>query len=315
MHARKIAVLTAVFLVLGGLAVWLQGPGRRHKPGEAVTVFPSFDAAGAQGITVEGPGGSYALAREGEGWVVGEERNPADGDAVERFLEDLAVLEREAVASTSAEKHPLYGVDGERGTAVRVEGQGGDLLAAFTVGGQGPDPFSGYLVKEGDAQVLLVSSNLDALLGRGAEGWRERKIFTGDIAAVTAFSVRSEKGEVSLERRDDGTWTLEGRAVDPRSVEDYLDRLGRLRAAGFAGADEAVEDFYEDPFVEVTVMAGDETAALVVGALDEERGQRYLRSGDPPLHYLVSQYVAEDLSRGVADFPPPAAEGQGEEQK
>lgn len=308
MHTRKIAILSAVLLIMAGLAFWVRGPGKRHREVEPVRVFPAFESAAARRIAVDGPAGSYNLHRTEDGWVVGEERHAADGDAVDRFLQDLAALEREAVVSTSVEKRSLYGVDEATGTAVRIEGEGGALIAAFTAGGQGPDPFSGYLLPEGREEVLLVSANLGAPLGRGGEGWRERRIVRFESPAVTSLSIRSEKGDFVLEKGSGGSWTLDGRDADSQAVEDYIDRVLNLRAAGFPGAEQVAGAGFDAPFAEVTVAAGERMVTLAVGALDEELGQRYLRAGDPPVDYLVSRYVAEDLARGEEGFPPPAAE-------
>jgi len=98
---------------------------------------------------------------------------PADGAAVDGLLADLAGLEVSAVVSKNAAKQAVYETDAEQGIAVRLEGEGGRLIAAFVVGKRGPDFASAYLKRDGAAEVLLVSRDIRTPLGKPAETWKE----------------------------------------------------------------------------------------------------------------------------------------------
>lgn len=74
------------------------------------------------------------------------------------LLAKLAGVREGAVVSTNPAKQSVYETDAEKGTAVRLEGAGGKVLAAFVIGARGPDFASCYL-------------RLD--FSRPANSWRE----------------------------------------------------------------------------------------------------------------------------------------------
>ena len=313
--SKKIIILLPVLLILGAAALYLQGPGRRYSGSAPAPVFAGLDPAAVRAVVMTSSREVLRLSRgEGKEWRVGEEGYRADGAAVDRALEDLAGLKREAVASRNLEKKSLFGVNEEKGIAVRLEGDGGEPVAEFVVGDGGPDPFSGYLLLRGGEEVLLVSSNIRSVYGRSLKEWRDRTVLSIEGAAVSA--VTWERGEESftIEKGAEAGWTLGGRAVDGKAVEDYLARIENLRAADFAAPGEA-EDAFREAGVRIFLRTGEGSRTLTLGALKEEGGRRYLRTDASEVTYLVSGYVADALLKKAGDFPPPAAgESPGEEK-
>jgi len=315
MFSRRIIILVPVLIVLGAAALYLQGPGRRYSRSAPATVFTGLDPAAVRAVVMTSSQEVLRLFRgEGQEWRVGEEGYRADGAAVDRVLEDLAGLKREAVASRNLEKKYLFGLDDEKGIAVRLEGDGGGSIAEFIVGDGGPDLFSGYLLRRGGEEVLLVSSNLRSVYGRPLKEWRDRAILSVDDAAVSAVTWEIGGEAFTLEKGGEAGWTLDGRAVDKKAVEDYLARIENLRAADFAAPGEAEAAFGEGGDT-ILLRTGGGSSTLTLGALKEESGQRYLRTDASAVTYLVSEYAADALRKGPGDFPPPAVtEGAGEEK-
>lgn len=316
MPTKKILILSVVLAVLAAAALFVQGPGRRHRGRERAEVFPGLDPAAVASVTIARPEGTLLLSRAGEGeWRaggVGEEGYPGDGEAVDRALGDLGRLRMEAVASTNLEKKSSFGVDEERGIGVRLESSSGDLLAEFVVGDGGPDFFSGYLLKEGGDRVLLVSSNLRSVYGRSLSEWRDRKIVTLEAGGIVTVTIERGEGRFTLEKGEDGEWSTAGRPVDRQAVKDYLEKLVNLRAAAFPGPEEAKEAF-DEKAATILLGTGEESLLLTVGALKEESGQYAVRTDASDVVYLVSRYSAEALLSGEGDFPPPvSAEESGE---
>ena len=183
MPLRKILFLSVVAALLAGVAFFVQGPGKRHQAREPALLFPGFDADRIGRVTVTGAGGSEPLAlQKGEvgGWTVaaGGKSFPADGEMIERALDDLKEARIESVVSTNVEKRPLFGVGEEAGTALLLEDAAGAVAAEFVIGRQGPDPFTGYFLRRGEEKVLLVSPSLRGVFTRGVDGWRDRRIVT-----------------------------------------------------------------------------------------------------------------------------------------
>jgi len=297
-----------ILALLAGVAFFVQGPGKRHQVREAALLFSDFDADRIGAIVVVRNGDSLSLTREaGGGWSVGSAgaSYPADGEAIERALGGLKKARLESVVSTNVAKKHLFGVDEKEGVKLRLEDTAGAVVAEFVVGRQGPDPFSGYLLRGGGEEVLLVSPSLRGVFARGADGWRDRKIVKIGPEAVTSIVIREVDEVLTLTREEGGEWNIEGRAADRQIVEDYLDRIVTLRAAAFAAEEELPLAGLDEPSAAITLTAGEESLTLLVGAPKEVARQRYLRAGDDRTVYLVSRYTADSLLRKEAYFLPP----------
>jgi hypothetical protein len=170
---RTTLVLLGILVALGVVAFVVQGPCSSDRAREHAAVFPKLDPAEVRTLRAKLPGGGeLLLAREGAGWVLGAGKEPADMVAVNRLLTDLAALQASAVVSKNAAKQSVYETDPAKGIAVRLEGAGAKLIAAFVVGKRGPDYASSYLRREDAKEVLLVSRDVRADLSRPAESWR-----------------------------------------------------------------------------------------------------------------------------------------------
>jgi hypothetical protein len=171
--ARTTLVLLALLVVLGATALYVQGPGSPDRAREHGTVFPGLKAGDVSLVRATRGGTEVLLTREGGSWKLGPTKEPADAAAVEALLASLVEARVGSVVSTNAGKRSAYETDAEKGIAVRLEGAGGKVLAAFTVGKRGPDFASCYLHREGTSEVLLVSRDLRLDLSRSIESWRE----------------------------------------------------------------------------------------------------------------------------------------------
>jgi Domain of unknown function (DUF4340) len=172
-RSRATLALLALVAVLGAAAVLVVGPWRSDRPREHGAALPGLVPAEVQAVRIARAGGEVLLAREGGGWKLGAAREAADAAAVDAVLADLAALEVSAVVSRNAAKQAAYETDAELGIAVRLEGAGGKLIAAFTVGKRGPDFASAYLKRDGAAEVLLVSGDVRTPLAKPMESWKE----------------------------------------------------------------------------------------------------------------------------------------------
>ena len=128
-------------------------------------------------------GAEVVLTREGGAWKLGAAKEPADGAAVEALLAKLVDAREGAVVSTNPAKQSVYETDAEKGIAVRLEGAGGKVVAAFVIGKRGPDFASCYLRRDGASEVLLVSPDLRVGL-RAARGKLARAAEAGSAACV-----------------------------------------------------------------------------------------------------------------------------------
>jgi hypothetical protein len=173
MKSRATLALLALLVVLGAAAALVVGPWRVDRPREHGPALPGLVPGEVQAIRITRAGAEVLLAREGSGWKLGGAKEAADGAAVDALLADLAALEVSAVVSKNAAKQEAYETDAAKGIVVRLEGAGGKLIVAFTVGKRGPDFASAYLKRDGGKEVLLVSRDVRTPLAKSAESWKQ----------------------------------------------------------------------------------------------------------------------------------------------
>jgi hypothetical protein len=179
---RTTLALFAVLLACAVAAFFVLGPGSADRPRDRGALIPGLKAGDVVLIRTGRAAADVALTREGGAWKLGAAKEPADSAAVAALLAKLVDVREGAVVSTNPAKQSAYETDAEKGVAVRLEGAGGKLLAAFVVGKRGPDFASCYLRRDGSPDVLLVSPDLRTDFARSAESWREPPKATGPPA-------------------------------------------------------------------------------------------------------------------------------------
>jgi len=173
MSTRTTFVLLAVLIGCAATAFFVQGPGSADRPRDRAALIPGLKAGDVTLVRATKAGAEVVLTREGGAWKLGAAKEPADSGAAEALLAKLVDAREGAVVSTNPAKQSVYETDAEKGIAVRLEGAGGRVLAAFVIGKRGPDFASCYVRRGGAAEVLLVSPDFRVDFARPAESWRE----------------------------------------------------------------------------------------------------------------------------------------------
>jgi len=133
-----------------------------------------------------GPRGSTVLERAEGGWRLRKPMDArADPEAVQKVLSLVRNLR--AVAVLRQGDAAAYGLQQPRlKVQVWIAGQRRGFVAGKVVKGQSAAEEETYIQVEGEANVLLVDNTLCALLERGSESLRDRRVF--DPAAGEATS-------------------------------------------------------------------------------------------------------------------------------
>lgn len=172
MSTRATIVLLALLLGCAAVALFVLGPGSGDRPRDRAALIPGLQAGDVAVVRATRGAVEVLLTRAGDAWKLGAAQEPADGAAVEALLVKLIGVREGAVVSTNPAKQAVYETDAELGIAVRLEGAGGKVLAAFVIGRRGPDFASCYLRRDGAKEVLLVTPDLRVDFARPAESWR-----------------------------------------------------------------------------------------------------------------------------------------------
>ncbi|MFC1712229.1 DUF4340 domain-containing protein [Candidatus Poribacteria bacterium] len=325
MKKKNILILLGVLAVLVLAAILIEGMGKRDekKVDEESILFPGFAADQVSSIEIKTEDKEVKLNKEGETWLVATADNyPADQEAVEKILDTMTDLKSTLTASRSAEKHSQFEVDEESSVVVTMLGSDSeDALARIFIGKMGPDFMSTYIRKADQDAVLLADGYLRGTFDRGPRGWRDRTIFDFDTTQVQSLTLTSqEKGEISIEAQEDGSWQIIEPEVSPGekdAVDGIISDISKLSADDFAEKKEPTDEDtdplseykLDEPQSKVTIELKDGSVRILhVGDIS---GQRYYvkREGKDAV-FILSKSKIDRIFKGLEDLKAEPAEEQ-----
>lgn len=340
---KKNLVLLLVFVVLG-IIVFMQEDSRKKKseerPEELGLLYPDFDPDSVKFMTFGSFGGSIELEKEADGWIVieGENRFPADTEAVQKALDQTRDLEATQIVSKNPEKHVSFQVNasqqamvagdqggqkpftmGTMGTEVIMKTADGTDVAHFFIGKNGSVDFmTTYIRKDGQDEVLLTNGYLKMIYGKGnATAWKNLTLCALEVDEIERISLHSNNQTITLEQVYDDTdnavepakiWKMtepDRGKVDNPMLQRMTGMFRRFRAGDFAEKKEDSSLYGFDSSTEsVTVKATDsEPRTFVFGnSVDESENQYYLKEQGSDIVYTVPKYRLETIQKSPDDF-------------
>lgn len=235
---RRILVVVALLGVGYGAVVLSTGPeDSGETEGPVAEILRRAAGSELDSVRIEGEDRTVVLRNRGDAWRVDGHR--ADSARVAELRAALEGGASVGLASRNAENHARMGVDSAGATRLLLASSGAGTLRLL-VGDDGPLPSSVYARAPGTTPVYLVPGGLGRLVGRDAEGWRDRTVAAVDTGRAGVIRVRRGDTTYRLRRSDSG-WRLDGGAVDSARVERVLADLSGLEARGFAPDTASVE--------------------------------------------------------------------------
>jgi len=145
--------------------------------------------------------------------------------------------------------------------------------------------------------IFKTTAELGEGLAKGLDDFRNKKLFEFGFTQPEGVEVKQEGASYPF-TKSGADWKRDGKAIDPGSVQQLIDRLRELTATKFAAASAGA------PFAEYT--AGKEKVNV------SKQGDVYYakRANEPEIYILDAKAVSEirDLAAAVKEAaPPPAA--------
>ncbi len=199
------AILALFVLGAAGWFFWQQEDD--HRAPQAMNAWQTVDTARATRVEIRNNAEEpVILTRQGEQWMLGGAK-PADGQAVQRLLDDLARMRPTRVVTRKREHDAELGLDA-KGTHIVLKDAGGETLFDAIIGKQGANLVSTYLRLQGQDVVYAMDKALVWQVRRPARGWEKvnqtpvaTKAKPGDPYASTQET--KSKGHAP-ERQSDG---------------------------------------------------------------------------------------------------------------
>lgn len=285
MRPRNTLAALVVLAILGGI-IYLEyrvetGAEARAEADKRVLDMEAEDRGRVAGLDLIRPGGTVSVRREEERWnLTSPVKARADGEAVNGALATLESLEISERLSPGGSGLETYGLRPPQ-MEIAVHLRGLDEPVRLAVGGKVPVGSARYAMRQGEDDLLIVSSSVESLLDTEAGDLRYRDIVGMDAWEVQRLALERDGVRVELERHGSG-WRLRSPEQIPAvgsNVNSRLLAITALRAEEFApeGSEPGGLGLH-DPEITLEVAAEEGTERKVRLARAREGGWWAVRS-------------------------------------
>lgn len=315
MDTKKILILAAALLILGGIYAASERMAEKKARRPQVNLAAGFDAKKAAAVTIRRPEKDTLTFTKTDGaWAVaaGDASYAADGAAVEELLEKIAGMKSATVVSKNPKNFDAFEVSDDKAVDAAVTDAGGAGMARLLFGKNGPDIFSTYVRPHGDDTVYLVPGIMKNTVDRELNDWRDKKLFALDPRTVKLYTVGGDRN-VQFRKTNMKTW----QAVCNGRVTDHADAAAKSAISDFASL--AAADFSTDgpdttgldkPVRTITALLENGSKRSLFLGGDKNAFQQYAKTSRGDQVYVIEKARLDSLSPTCEDvkksLAPPA---------
>ncbi len=312
---RKTTVLVLFCAVALGAGVyyfdWKRGQSEPAVQDSSKPAF-SMQAAAVVSLTLDRAAQpaepSIRLEKRNGAWeIVRPMEAPADQQAVEEIVEEIAGARVAQTEPGSPDRRKAYGLDPPQGS-LEFELPGG-AKHTVVLGNRDFTGTSVYALIDGGPNVSLVPAALSASAALPVENLRDKRVGGIEAAEIQRVEVRAASGTIAVRRNKDGTdqWTFdapEERKGKPAAGSKITSALASLRAEEVIDRPAAsLLRQTEAPAIRAVLTGRDgrQTTVRISKAVGDFV---YARAGDGPPLYKLKKEVLEDWNWKPADLAP-----------
>jgi hypothetical protein len=294
-------ILLIICLGLGAYLYFyeIKGGEQREKAKQAESQVWKLDSSAVRQMEVSAAGQHITLVRNSDkDWAITEPRPlQADSDEANRLAGAASDIRRESVLEEKAADLARFGLDPPKSSLKVTTKDGKNYEINF--GNTNPTGGLNYAMVRGRNQLLLVNSSVAGAFDKKLDDLRNHTILSFDRAEVQNISIKSSKGDISLEKDGNDQWWLTGKdrvAADSPAVRGILNSLsmGRIKEFYNEPADAHSKPPLDHPNAELSLVIGKNRAMkhLIIGA--EKPAPAEAKAQKPASEKL---YLAKDESR------------------
>lgn len=238
MNKTKNIGLFILLLIQAGLIVYLYQPSASAKP--AAAIFADLQPQKVNAITITDENGkTITLRREGNGWLVGADKFPGNGEKIERIIKKIATLKQTRLVARSKGSRVRLKVGGKLfNRKITLSAKAGNKLTFFL--GTAPSSKSVHLRREGDDNIYQVSGLSTWQLGVDNSSWWQTKYIDIKPEDLTALSLKGKKN-IELSRDGKKAWRAAGagagQEVNTPRLNGFISTVCALDVTSYQAAD------------------------------------------------------------------------------
>ncbi|MDF2439158.1 MAG: hypothetical protein JWN98_142 [Abditibacteriota bacterium] len=232
---RSTGILLVLAALLGG---WIWFHERGPVAAGSAEVLWRLDAASVQSLQLKSAGKAIELRKRGDNWQVSAGQSaPVDADAatVQNLLEQIQLLQADAVTTVESSKLKEYGLDTPQSTLIVNGTQKLEL-------GDLPSFDATKVYARSEERITLLPASLHELIARPLEAWRDKAILRFDPGAVAGFAIKAPAVNASFARDKNGSgnealsWQITqplATHADAGTVQSFLGALSGAQTSRF----------------------------------------------------------------------------------
>ena len=254
----------------------------------------TFDANKLTGVELQSTKGAIDFGKNNQNeWVILKPKPyRADSFQVEDLVRKLgeAKMDLTGTADDQKKADAAFATGTSEGTA-KVTGPSGTEALEIK---KNKDAY--YAKSSAVKGIYKVSNDLGTEVAKTIDDFRNKKLF--DFGFVDPTKVELQQGSSDKAYLKSGQdWKLNGKTIDPASIQAFIDKLRDLSAAKF------VDTGFTTPAFTVTVVSNDGKRTEKVQFAKAADGYIAQREGEPALYQLEAKTV-DDILRAGSDIKP-----------
>jgi hypothetical protein len=314
---RGLRTTIALAVVLVGLSAYIYFVTSKKPDSSAPPpkdrVFAALDSDKIDELKIKSESGDTTTVKKDKGtWALTAPLDTkADEQEVAAITSNLGTVDITRVVDDNPTDVKQYGLDPPR-VEVDFKASGdktyGDYHRLF-IGAKSPTGSDLFARRDAEKRVLLIPATTDSVFNRSTFDLRNKTVLTFDRDKVDRIQIAAG-GKTRVELAKDGMdWKIAqpvSVAADNMAVDALISRLQTLAmksvAAERATPDDLEKDGFDKPQGTITLHAGSDVTALIVGGKAGE--DIYARDPSKTQIVTVDALVAKDLDKGPDDFRP-----------
>ncbi len=271
---RLLAVLSLVLLALVAVVVLDPSPEAPADPDATpeTAAFEKLVASDVTGLRLTRTEGKLAFEKKDGVWRVTSPREvPVEERKIQELVDRLVSLKLQTRTLGGDRKD--YALDKDSAVQVELHRADGRTETLF-VGRDAPVGYDSYVARSADGPVVLANSQLRALVTRGLDDFRDRKLLAVTPSTIQRVVIDdgrdAEIGVRSAElvRRDDGWWVGSTARADEDAVQEWLSRVATVNASRFTDDADLEAVGLARPRASITIEDAGKTHVLRFGAAE-----------------------------------------------
>ena len=299
--SKKNTILLVVLIIQLAIIGFVYRPGQQQVA--QATSFFDFQVSQISGLTIaDDEGKTISLAKQGESWLVGEQKYPADQETILAILKKISEAKSTRLVTRTRSSHVRLKVAEEVFNRKLTINLGEADLVVFYLG-TSPNSKTIHFRLNGSNDVYVVKDLSTWELQADQDSWWQTKYIDMGMADLTGLRLKNSGGVIAMTKVDQD-WGLAGSVptgmnVSQDKVESVVESVRKITITEYLG--KTVPQDLGEPMARIDYSAGDRLVGLDIWPATEEGGDHVVKGSDQAFYAKVASYAVKEAMEATID--------------